>query len=47
MAIAVVYRPPATTADQYKESWAGGPPLSPPHGLIFHAGSARVLTSPR
>jgi hypothetical protein len=38
MAIAVVYRPPAMTADQYKESWGGGPPVPPPPGLIFHAG---------
>ncbi len=38
MAIAVVYRPPAMTAKQYKDSWAGGAPLSPPPGLIFHAG---------
>lgn len=38
MAIAVVYRPPAMTAAQYKESWAAGPPLAPPPGLIFHAG---------
>lgn len=38
MAIAVVYRPPAMTAEQYKESWGGGPPMSPPPGLIFHAG---------
>lgn len=26
------------TADQYKESWVGGPPVAPPAGLIFHAG---------
>jgi hypothetical protein len=26
------------TAEQYKESWVGGPPVSPPPGLIFHAG---------
>jgi len=38
MAIAVVYRPPAMTVDQYKESWGGGPPVAPPPGLIFHAG---------
>lgn len=38
MAIAVVYRPPAMTLEQYKESWAGGAPVSPPRGLIFHAG---------
>lgn len=38
MEIAVVYRPPAMTEEQYKESWGGGPPVSPPPGLIFHAG---------
>lgn len=39
MAIAVVYRPPAMTADQYRDSWVGGPPVTaPPRGLIFHAG---------
>lgn len=38
MAIAVVYRPPAITAEQYRDSWAGGPPVAPPAGLIFHAG---------
>ncbi len=38
MPIAVVYRPPAMTADQYKDSWGGGPPVGPPPGLIFHAG---------
>ena len=38
MAIAVIYRPPAMTADQYRESWAEGPPVDPPAGLIFHAG---------
>jgi hypothetical protein len=38
MAIAVVYRPPAMTDQQYRESWAGGPPVAPPEGLIFHAG---------
>jgi len=38
MPIAVVYRPPAMTADQYKESWVGGAPVAPPPGLIFHAG---------
>ena len=38
MAIAVVYRPPAMTEDQYKQSWSGGPPVPPPAGLIFHAG---------
>ncbi len=38
MAIAVVYRPPAMTAEQYMESWRAGPPVSLPPGLIFHAG---------
>jgi hypothetical protein len=38
MAIAVIYRPPAMTADQYKDSWAGGPPVAVPGGLVFHAG---------
>ena len=38
MAIAVVYMPPAMTADQYKASWVGGPPVDPPDGLVFHAG---------
>lgn len=38
MAIAVVYRPPAMTAEQYRDSWTGGPPVGPPPGLIFHAG---------
>jgi hypothetical protein len=38
MAIAVVYRPPSMTAEQYKESWRAGPPVSLPPGLIFHAG---------
>ena len=38
MAIAVVYRPPAMSADQYRQSWTGGPPVGPPAGLIFHAG---------
>ena len=26
------------TADQYRQSWIGGPPVTPPAGLIFHAG---------
>lgn len=43
MAIAVIYRPPAMTADQYKESWAGGPPVALPAGLIFHAGMGEGL----
>lgn len=38
MPIAVVYRAPAMTAEQYNESWVGGPPVAPPRGLIFHAG---------
>jgi hypothetical protein len=38
MPIAVVYRPPAMTAEQYRSSWEGGAPVAPPPGLIFHAG---------
>lgn len=38
MAIAVVYRVPAMSADQYRQSWTAGPPVAPPAGLIFHAG---------
>lgn len=38
MPIAVVYKAPAMTAEQYRQSWAGGPPVAPPVGLIFHAG---------
>ena len=38
MPIAVIYRPPAMTSEQYKQSWSGGPPVGPPPGLIFHAG---------
>lgn len=38
MPMAVVYRPPAMTSDQYKHSWSSGPPVEPPPGLIFHAG---------
>lgn len=39
MAIAVVYKPPAMTAEQYKASWAGdAPPVAVPSGLLFHAG---------
>lgn len=38
MTIAVVYRPPAMPAEQYRESWASGPPVAPPAGMIFHAG---------
>jgi hypothetical protein len=32
MAIAVVYRPPGMTAEQYNASWSGS------EGLLFHAG---------
>jgi hypothetical protein len=41
MAIAVVYRPPAMTSEQYKASWSGDkvPPVPVPPGLLFHAGS--------
>ena len=40
MAIAVVYRPPAMTAEQYNASWSGSEdsPLPVPPGLLFHAG---------
>jgi hypothetical protein len=40
MAIAVIYRPPAMTAEQYNASWIGneGPPVAVPAGLLFHAG---------
>jgi hypothetical protein len=41
MAIAVVYKPPLMTAEQYNRSWSGGgdgPPVPPPPGLLFHAG---------
>jgi hypothetical protein len=38
MAIAVVYKVPAMSADQYRQSSIGGPPVAPPAGLIFHAG---------
>ncbi len=39
MAIAVIYRPPAMTAEQYKASWGGDqPPVAVPAGLLFHAG---------
>jgi hypothetical protein len=35
------------TAEQYRESWASGPPVTPPAGLIVHAGmgeSAAIFT---
>ena len=40
MAIAVVYRPPAMTAEQYNASWSGSDdaPLSEAAGLLFHTG---------
>ena len=40
MAIAVVYRPPAMTAEQYNGSWSGSedPPLPVPPDLLFHTG---------
>jgi hypothetical protein len=38
MAIAVIYRPPAMTAEQYNQSWNEGPPVALPTGLLFHAG---------
>ena len=36
--IAVASRPPAMTSEQYRESWARGPPVAPPAGLIVDAG---------
>ena len=36
--MAVVYRAPAMTADDYKASWQEGAPVGLPPGLIFHAG---------
>ncbi len=38
MPIAVIYRPPAMTAEQYKASWSQGAPVAAPAGLLFHAG---------
>ena len=38
MKIAVVYRPPAVSSDQYLASWANGSPMPDPTGLLFHAG---------
>lgn len=38
MPIAIVYRAPAMTQEQYEKTWRDGPPVSPPPGLIFHAG---------
>ena len=38
MPIAVVYKPPAMTAEQYKASWSQGAPVAVPAGLLFHAG---------
>ena len=40
MAIAVVYRPPGMTAEQYKEIWSGsdGHRVRTARGLLFHAG---------
>jgi hypothetical protein len=38
VAVAVVYRTPAMSAEQYRQSWTGGPPVAPPAGMIFHAG---------
>ena len=38
MAIAVVYRPPALSAEQYNASLANGSPMPDPTGLLFHAG---------
>lgn len=38
MPIAVVYRPPALSAEEYQASWADGSPMPDPQGLLFHAG---------
>src|SRR5437764_14702645 len=38
MKIAVVYRPPALSSEQYMASWANGSPMPDPQGLLFHAG---------
>ena len=38
MPIAVVYRPPGMTVDQYNASWSEGQPVQTPPGLVFHAG---------
>jgi heme-degrading monooxygenase HmoA len=38
MPIAVVYRPPAVTAEKYKALWASGSPMPDAQGLLFHAG---------
>jgi hypothetical protein len=38
MKMAVVYRPPAVSAEMYKASWANGSPMPDPKGLLFHAG---------
>jgi hypothetical protein len=38
MPIAVVYRAPAMTLQQYTATWSGGPPVAAPPGLVFHAG---------
>ena len=38
MTIAVLYGPPAMTMEDYRASWEAGPPVSPPAGLLFHAG---------
>jgi hypothetical protein len=40
MPIAVIYRAPAMTAEQYKASWNNGnaPPVAVPMGMLFHAG---------
>ncbi len=45
MTIAVVRRPPAISADQDRESWAGRQPLAPRPGLRFHAvGTVGAIT---
>ncbi len=35
MPIAVLYRPPAVTAEQYKATWSQGAPVAVPAGLVL------------
>lgn len=45
MPIAVVYRAPAMTAEQYKASWndSDASPVPVPPGMLFHAGVGEGL----
>jgi len=47
MAIAVVYRPPALTAERCRTSWASGSPTPDPQGLLFHAGPSFLFLTGR